>query len=68
MHWYGKKEVRLARKMGHITITGDSFREIGLVLETLDLDDFHQGIKASSISRNTERMKNREKADSRNTY
>jgi phosphoribosylaminoimidazole carboxylase len=29
IHWYGKRESRPRRKMGHITMTGDSWAEIG---------------------------------------
>lgn len=43
VHWYGKKEVRKQRKMGHITVVGDSFAEISGVLKRLELSDFQQG-------------------------
>jgi phosphoribosylaminoimidazole carboxylase len=34
-HWYGKPEVRAGRKMGHVTITGDSARDVLLRLQSL---------------------------------
>eukprot|EP01127_Copromyxa_protea_P015140 TRINITY_DN4309_c0_g1_i1.p1 TRINITY_DN4309_c0_g1~~TRINITY_DN4309_c0_g1_i1.p1 ORF type:complete len:587 (+),score=139.98 TRINITY_DN4309_c0_g1_i1:301-2061(+) len=39
-HWYGKKEVRKDRKMGHITITGQSTNDIAKVMDSLNLPDF----------------------------
>jgi 5-(carboxyamino)imidazole ribonucleotide synthase len=27
LHWYGKSPVRIARKMGHITVLGDDLEE-----------------------------------------
>jgi phosphoribosylaminoimidazole carboxylase len=34
-HWYGKSEVRVGRKMGHVTITGESARDVMTKLQSL---------------------------------
>jgi 5-(carboxyamino)imidazole ribonucleotide synthase len=33
LHWYGKREVRPLRKMGHVTVTGESDEDVDDVLE-----------------------------------
>ena len=50
IHWYGKKQVRHRRKMGHITIVGNSLDKIMLDLESiLGTDYLDQILRPSKI-------------------
>ncbi|MFB6157347.1 MAG: 5-(carboxyamino)imidazole ribonucleotide synthase [Haloferacaceae archaeon] len=39
LHWYGKREARPLRKMGHLTVVGDDAERAGLVDRARDLRD-----------------------------
>ena len=51
VHWYGKSECRLGRKMGHINVIGNSVKELDdnirtlLALEGIDVSILNEGLE-----------------------
>jgi phosphoribosylaminoimidazole carboxylase len=44
IHWYGKAESRIGRKMAHLTITGDDFNQLRERVELLGLSKEEHGL------------------------
>lgn len=49
VHWYGKREAKAKRKMGHINVTGNSVAEVLALMAQLDTGDVPEAAKASPL-------------------
>ena len=61
LHWYGKKEVRPGRKMGHITALNSTFEEALRILK-ITLKSFNEDIPAQKASSSSKSFKSRNKS------